>query len=1456
MKQEKQQVYSIRKLKNAVGSVAIYSLLFGVPAVALGSQLLSVETVKADEVQSRIIYENRAPSAELDKYGTNNNAVSKIEEIKTVEGNLRYKVTFADDIDVSKGVTFNTNGNSYYIPERKLNYQNANVGEVTHTKSNDDVSIKSDRDFNSFDEYFNYLKNLDVNNLSGKIKIQFNETFKKYNKNRYVEFEIKKPGDSAYLGYILYKNKDSKVKEFLDFSKNTTYKINFNNQVLYSKDLTLKNGGNQVSDNSLRYENELGNPKPGQSSSSLINDRPNYFNSLYYFSPNLTKNNYADGFGKPYLNKGTRIKIKINSEVVSHNFKVGDDLILSNSFIDRSSYVPLWNDNSNVVKLSTPNSSNPLSENSKINAKVINVSDKEIEYEIKNDVLIRSTSGTDYSLTTDFSDKFTLKDNFLDKIDKSEYVKKLKDRNVDGFFGNVVTEIKEPGKEYNVISTSNIRATINPNFVFGESSTGTVKVKYLDENNKEIAPTETVALNKPWYESVNIEKKSIENYDFVSSDLPLKDIVGSGERTVTLKYKSRIKEATRDIPFNTVYKENPLRDKGVQTVQTNGVTGVESYKTLNDQEIPNSAVVKKAKVDKVVLVGTKPKVDVENIPYTTRYENDDTLQKENKVIKVKGVNGTKTTTTTYTVNPTNGNVSETVGNPVIKNPIEEVIKVGTKPKVDTEVLNYTTRYEADETKDKGIKSTKIEGVNGSKVTTTTYTVNPTNGNVSETVGNPVIKNPVEKVVLVGTKPKVDTEVLNYTTRYEADTTKDKATREVVQHGVNGSKVTTTTYTVNPTNGNVSETVGTPVVTNPVEEIVKIGAKTLVKETPIKYTESTIENNELPKGTTRVKVEGKDGKIITTTTYTVNPKAGEITENVTEKQEDAVNKVIEKGTKVTDIFIPDLTNDLGVNGEAPNQPNEAERIINVGAKPKVEEIVIPFEREYEDDSTMLPSEERKVRDGVNGKLTRTTNYEVDSQTGKVTEKVTETREEPVNELYKRGTGVTSKIPFETTEKENPNILPSESGKVLVEGEEGVLHPDGKTVIKKPVNKVVEKGTGVTTPIPKGDYKVIEDPTLPEGQEVIDNEGEDGILHPDGKTIIKEKVQPVKRIGKPVTSKGDENPPVVNEEKLIVTQYVNENGETIKTLEGQIDTPENYLKDEKGNITYQLDDSKQKEEKDGLITYYYKKPVSSNGLEKPPVLEVEDLIITQYIDNNGKVVTTIEDKVEKPDKYLKDKDGNITHELDENKPKDENGGVVKYYYKTITTSKGTDLPPVHELPELKVIIVRDETGKEIKSYIESEFNKEDLDKEYDYIKGPEDKGNGITEYIYQTKINKPKDKLEVENINKLTDREKETLKEKVKEVNPDKFITIGEDGLIRLYDKEDKTDIVQTLKISDFIFVKPKQEKVEIVEVPQNSKPKEEPKVRELPNTNSASVLASLISSTMGTLGLAFTKRKKK
>ena len=952
-------------------------------------------------------------------------------------------------------------------------------------------------------------------------------------------------------------------------------------------------------------------------------------------------------------------------------------------------------------------------------------------------------------------------DNYALFDEPSELFKKLYDKDGDG---EIDEKYKNPKYPHVIDSglTDDTDGSNNKPGVWEYKPDGRYKESdgVIDENDNMVVARKPFTINENAEDNVVNDDGSVVLTGDYKIHVNTGDHIDKKDDVYEVGTKPKVEETL--VPFTTRYEKDDESPKGKETEVTPGVDG-KTVTTTTYEVDPNtgkvienpSTSVTTEPVTRVVKVGTKPKVVKKELPYTTRYVEDKTIDKNYRATTRAGVEGKETSTTTYTMNPDNGTVTENTPTVVREEPKEEIITIGTKPKVEETPIPYTTRYEKDDESPKGKETEVTPGVDGKTVTTTTYEVDPNTGKVTENPSTSVTTDPITRIVKVGTKPKVDETPIPFTTRYEKDDEAPKGKETEVTPGVDGKTVITTTYTVDSNTGKITENPSTSVTTKPVARVVKVGTQPKVDETPVPFTTRYEKDDDSPKGKETETTPGVDGKTVTTTTYEVDPNTGKVTEN--------------PSTSVT--------------------TDPVTRVVKVGTQPKVDEIVIPFEREYEDDSTMLPSEERKVRDGVNGKLTRTTNYDVDSQTGKVTEKVTEAREEPVNELYKRGTGVTSKIPFETTEKENPNILPSESGKVLVEGEEGVLHPDGKTVIKKPVNKVVEKGTGVTTPIPKGDYKVIEDPTLPEGQEIIDNEGEDGILHPDGKTVIRERIQPVKRVGKSVTSKGGENPPVVNEEKLIVTQYVNENGETIKTIEGQIDTPENYLKDEKGNITYQLD---------------------------------------------------------------------------ENKPKDENGGVVKYYYKTITTSKSTDIPPVHELPELKVIIVRDETGKEIKSYIESEFNKEDLDKEYDYIKGPEDKGNGITEYIYQTKINKPKDKLEVENINKLTDREKETLKEKVKEVNPDKFITIGEDGLIRLYDKEDKTDIVQTLKISDFIFVKPKQEKVEIVEVSQSSKlkedkpveAKEEPKERELPNTNSASVLTSLISSTIGSLGLAFTKRKKK
>ena len=102
---------------------------------------------------------------------------------------------------------------------------------------------------------------------------------------------------------------------------------------------------------------------------------------------------------------------------------------------------------------------------------------------------------------------------------------------------------------------------------------------------------------------------------------------------------------------------------------------------------------------KVIKVGTEPTADVEKIPSLVRYEKDDSREKGQENITVKGKDGSKTIITTYTVNPKTGELVETVGKPVVVEPTETVVKVAAKDKVevvnkkDGETIKITTSYE-------------------------------------------------------------------------------------------------------------------------------------------------------------------------------------------------------------------------------------------------------------------------------------------------------------------------------------------------------------------------------------------------------------------------------------------------------------------------------------------------------------------------------------------------------------------------------------------------------------------------------------------------------------------------------------------------------------------------------------------------------------------------------------------
>lgn len=149
----------------------------------------------------------------------------------------------------------------------------------------------------------------------------------------------------------------------------------------------------------------------------------------------------------------------------------------------------------------------------------------------------------------------------------------------------------------------------------------------------------------------------------------------------------------------TTYKSDDILDKGKQVVEKDG----------------------KLDGNKIVKVGTKPTVEVEKIPFSVRYEKDNSREKGQENIPVQGKDGSKTITTTYTVNSETGEVEAHLQEPVVVKPTETIIKVAAKDKV--EIVN------------------KKDGSVVKEITI--YTVNEKTGEITERKREEVIKNNTE-----------------------------------------------------------------------------------------------------------------------------------------------------------------------------------------------------------------------------------------------------------------------------------------------------------------------------------------------------------------------------------------------------------------------------------------------------------------------------------------------------------------------------------------------------------------------------------------------------------------------------------------------------------------------------------------------------------------------------------------
>ena len=374
-----------------------------------------------------------------------------------------------------------------------------------------------------------------------------------------------------------------------------------------------------------------------------------------------------------------------------------------------------------------------------------------------------------------------------------------------------------------------------------------------------------------------------------------------------VEVKPELAVTTEVVAYDTIHQDDPDLLKGQTRVVQAGVAGERTILTEvttvdgkeNRKQVSNEVTT--APVTEIIAVGTKvestsipsegapslveekPELEVtrESVPYETIRKEDPTLSDYQVRLVQAGVDGERTILTEVTTVDGKEN-RKLVSNKITTAPIPEIILVGTKkeplplpqPKIETQTIPYKTIYQADDSQEVGSRKTKTHGVNGQVETTTRYTRDQTSGQITESSTSKTLVEKVDEIVLVGTKPSVETKVIANSTIYEADPTLPYQTEKVAVPGKEGSEKTTTSYQVDAQTGQVTEREHQKEVTAPIDKVVKVGnVQTIV--TPIPIKEERRQDPTLDKDLEKVESQGDPGETTTTRVYEVNSQTGEL-----------------------------------------------------------------------------------------------------------------------------------------------------------------------------------------------------------------------------------------------------------------------------------------------------------------------------------------------------------------------------------------------------------------------------------------------------------------------------------------------------------------------------------------------------------------------------------------------------
>ena len=691
--------------------------------------------------------------------------------------------------------------------------------------------------------------------------------------------------------------------------------------------------------------------------------------------------------------------------------------------------------------------------------------------------------------------------------------------------------------------------------------------------NSELAPGETKVVQ----EGTNGEKTYTATFTAKGDQAhvaeektnkdPVKRIIEVGPR---LDAQELVTKTDKPVPFTTKVVFDDTLAEGEQVVDQQGELGTEvvtSTQKLVDGKPSGDPTVTTERTaeptEQIIRVGTKTTGEntesVESeIPFGVKVEFDPNMPAGTSETVTEGKPGKKTVTIKRDV--TNSTPGEpTISEEVTEDPVDQVIKVGTKPSEASEKVSWTAQvpFEVETRPNPDLKPGEIKvaqkGVPGEKTYSADFTAKGNQATV--TPEEQQTKDPVKEIIEYGPAAE-DTSVVTklekpvpFETEIVFDDTLAEGEQVVDQQGEHGTEVVTSTQKLVDGKPSGEPTVTTEQTKAPKNAKIRVGTKTVGKtvnsvEAEIPFPTRVVYDPTLAPGERKVTQEGKPGtKKIT------------VTQPVENSQPNG------EATSTEEILTP-----------------PTEQIIAVGTKPdqatgEIEWTApVPFNTEVKPNPDLKPGEVKVVTEGELGEKKFTADFSSTGSDATVTPKE-ETLKDPVDALIEYGPTIadqtltstkTREVAFET-EIVFDDTLPAGEQVVDQQGEKGEElitstqeiksgKPSGEPTIsteetKAPKKAIIRVGTKqaepeepAPAPSPSVEPLTIElpypveytfDPNLPAGEEVVDQEGTPGskTLRPklemvDGKPVWTieevETQKPIQRVVRVGTKQAETNP----------------------------------------------------------------------------------------------------------------------------------------------------------------------------------------------------------------------------------------------------------------------------------------------------------------------------------------------